>query len=78
MALDHLITEKDNQTVCPVRVATLITGVLYHGAAAYGFWSHSLSVDINTLGQYMQHMMLLVGVGGTAVGVKSLMKADAS
>lgn len=73
----HILTEADNTTLCPVRVAAFIVGALYHAAAAWGIFHNDLQFDIATLGQYMQHMMTLVGIGGLSVGAKSLMKGDA-
>jgi hypothetical protein len=77
MQATDLLTESDNQTICPVRAATAVAGALYHAAAAYGVYAGSVHIDIASLGQYMNHMMTLVGVGGGAIGAKSVMKGDA-
>lgn len=75
--LTHLLTEKDNRTMCPVRSATALTAITYHAAAVAGVVLGQVHLDIATLGQYLQHMATLIGVGGTTVGVKSALKADA-
>ena len=75
--LQHALTEKDNATFCPVRIGGVTTGVLYHIAAGVGVLMHSVTLDMASLGMYIQHMMTLVGVSGATIGVKSVMKADA-
>jgi hypothetical protein len=76
-ALKKMLTEGDNTTPCPVRVATAITAFLYHAGATVGLVMHDMHLDMATLGQYIQHMALLIGAGGGTVGLKSALKADA-
>jgi hypothetical protein len=76
--MKKLFSEADNQTPCPVRVAAGISNVIYHLAAVAGICMGSIHLDISTLGQYLQHMATLIGVGGVSVGAKSIMKADAN
>ena len=76
--LKHMLTEGDNSTFCPVRVATAIVGVIYHAAAVAGIYFDAIHLDIVTLGQYLQHMVTMIVGGGATVGVKSVLKADAS
>jgi hypothetical protein len=73
-----LFTEPDNQTPCPVRVLTGIAALTYHAGAAAGICVGALHLDIATLGAYLQHMAMLIGVGGASVGAKSVLKGDAS
>ena len=75
--LANVLTEGDNKTHCPVRLGTSISAALYHVAAVVGAYMGSIHIDIATLGQYLQHMSLLFGVTGLAVGAKAIMGADA-
>lgn len=76
-AFKDVFTERDGETLCPVRVGSGLAGMVYHAAAVLGFSIGDIHLDINTLGTYLQHMVLLIGVGGATVGAKSLMKGDA-
>ena len=71
------ITERDNATACPVRVSVVATGLLYHVGAIVGIALHSMTLDMATLGLYVQHMGMLAGIAGGAIGVKSALKGDA-
>ncbi len=75
--LKHILTESDNATACPVRVGSGVVGLIYHAAAGAGVYLGSMHIDIVTLGQYMRHMIELVGVAAAGIGVKSAMKGDA-
>jgi len=75
--IQQLITEKNNETVCPVRVATTIAATIYHAAAVAGVYFGSIHIDMAALGQYLTHMVTLIAGGGATVGVKSVLKADA-
>lgn len=75
--IKQLFSEPNNTTPCPVRVLAGVTALTYHASAAAGIWHGSLHLDIATLGAYMQHMTMLIGVGGAAVGAKSVLKGDA-
>jgi hypothetical protein len=73
-----MFTEPDGESFCPVRLAAGLANVTYHAAAAAGIYMGQLHLDIATLGQYLQHMSMLIGVGGVSVGAKSVMKGDTS
>lgn len=73
-----LFTEPDNVTFCPTRIAIGAANLAYHGAAAAGFFVGQLHLDIATLGQYVQHMTMLIGFGTTAIAVKSKAGGDAN
>ena len=73
----NALTERDNATFCPVRLGAFGTALVYHLAAAIGFFFHQLTLDMNTLGLYIQHMSLLGGAMAGGIGVKSLSKSDA-
>lgn len=73
-----LFSEPDNETPCPVRIATGLTNIVYHVAAMFGIYLGILHLDISTLGMYLQHMATLIGVGSISIGTKSIMKGDAA
>lgn len=75
--LSDMLTERNNSTLCPVRVSAFLTGAVYHVAAVAGFWFNQIHLDATTLGLYIQHMALLSGTVGVAVSVKSAGRADA-
>ena len=77
MGLMNLITEGDNSTVCPVRVGSTIVGFLYHVAIVAGVYLEHLHLDMASLGQYIQHMMVLIGTMAAGIGAKSVLKGDA-
>jgi hypothetical protein len=72
-----MFTEKDNTTPCPVRIAAGAANAVYHFAAIAGIAMGHITLDINTLGLYLQHMSMIIATGGVSVGAKSIMKADA-
>jgi hypothetical protein len=74
---NHLLTESDNSTLCPVRVLTATTAFLYHVAALAGFFLGSVHLDISTLGQYITHLTTLIAGGGATVGIKALTGGNA-
>ena len=76
--LGQVFTEKDNTTLCPVRIGSGIVAFVYHAVAGVGVYMGSVHYDLSDLGQYIQHMMMLIGISGATVGVKSAMKADAA
>ncbi len=76
--LKHTMTERDNATYCPVRLSTLGVGLTYHAVSAWMLINGSVHLDMGTLGQYVHHMVTLIGVGGATVGAKSMFGGDAS
>ena len=77
MKLANLITEPDNVTLCPVRVVVGLGVIAYHAAALWGLYSGSIKVEMHDLTEYVQHISTFAGIGGLAIGGKSLMKGDA-
>ena len=75
--LTHIVTESDNQTVCPVRIIYFAGVVFYHLFLAVASVTGFLHLDIDTLGQYVKHIVEFGGAAGASIGAKSLMKGDA-
>lgn len=73
----NAMTEGDNATHCPVRLGAFGTGVVYHAAAAWMVLGQHTHIDMAVLGQYVQHMGLLVAATAGGVGAKALLHADA-
>lgn len=73
----HLLTEKDNITFCPVRMLFMFSGASYHAGFFSGILMHQIVLSMATLGDYTQHLSILLGAGAASVGAKSLLKADA-
>lgn len=76
--IKQMLTERDNATTCPVRVIIALGVVIYHLGAGFGVALGSIHIGMAELGQYVQHMMTVVGVSGGALGVKSVLKGDAA
>lgn len=72
-----MLSEGDNETLCPIRVGGGIMIAVYHAAAVGGLITHALALDWAALGQYVNHMTQMIGAAAASVGAKSLMKADA-
>ena len=77
MKLSNLITEPDNVTLCPVRLIVWIGVAGYHLGILWGVYAAAIKADMPSIGLYVQHIVTLAGIGGLAVGGKSLMKGDA-
>jgi biotin transporter BioY len=75
--IKRMLTEKDNVTQCPVRMGVVGTGVMYHVGAAWMVMGQHAALDMTLLGQYIHHMSELALASATAIGAKSVMKADA-
>lgn len=73
----NIFTEANNTTWCPVRVATALTGIIYHVLMVLGIFVGEIHVNVEFINSYLQQMTLFIGAGGLSVGVKSIMKADA-
>ncbi len=77
MKWPKILTESDNVTPCPVRIGTTIATALYHLGVLVGMDLGTIGITMTTMGLYVNQVMTLLGVGGTVVGVKSVLKADA-
>lgn len=73
----QILTERDNATVCPVRVILLGAIVVYHVAAVVGVCIGQLRIDMPSLGDYLQHMSIVMLAAGGSIGAKSALKGDA-
>lgn len=71
------ITERDNSTICPIRVVGAGVFSIYHAAVLAGVAVHSIPLDITSAGEYLKHMMAFMGTLGFSVGTKSMLGADA-
>jgi hypothetical protein len=72
-----LFTEPNGSTWCPARVAVGLAAVSYHLAILAGLTLGQIRLDISTLGQYLNHLTLLIGAGTGAVCLKSRLGGDA-
>lgn len=73
----QMLTERDNATVCPVRVILVGAIAVYHLAAVVGVCIGQMRLDMPSLGDYLQHMCLVMGAAGGSIGVKSVLRGDA-
>ncbi len=73
----QMLTERDNSTVCPVRVILLGAIVVYHVAAIVGVCLGQMHLDMPALGDYLQHMSVVMLAAGGSIGAKSVLKGDA-
>ena len=71
-------TEGDNTTTCPVRLGAIGTALVYHVAATYMVFGQKTAIDAVLLGQYIQHMAMLIGVTAGGIGAKAVLKGDAA
>lgn len=74
MKLTNLWTERDNDTLCPVKIGGWLSCVGYHAGAVFGFFSGAIHADIATLGQYVLHMGSLFASMGVASGIRTTLK----
>lgn len=72
----NMMTEKDNSTVCPVRVGFIVVGVLYHVASFFMVMEQKFQLDMATMGQYVNHMIQLLGAGAVSITAKAALKGD--
>lgn len=77
MKLSNLLTEPDNVTLCPVRVILMLGIIGYAAGAVMGFLDGALKADIDTLGQFVKHVVMFITGGGASIGIKSGFKGDA-
>lgn len=75
--IKDILTEKDGESACPIRVFGVAVGVVYHIGAAWMVFAQRLPLTIDVLGSYIQHMSMLSGISAMGIGAKSIMKADA-
>ena len=76
-ALKNMLTEANNTTFCPVRLAGAATFVGYHGAAVAGLVLGVIHFDMDALGKYVTHMIELFGALGVIVTGKTRVGGDA-
>jgi hypothetical protein len=74
----QIFTEPDGATLCPTRVAGGLAISGYHGLLGFMLAHQHYMLTIADLGQYSQHMTILGSAVGVAVGIKSVLKGDAS
>ena len=60
-----------------MRLGSIGVALVYHVAAMWMVFGQHTTVDMGTLGAYVQHMCYLIGTAGAAIGVKSVLKGDA-
>lgn len=67
----------DDITPCPVRVVAAMTVIVYHCGIIYIVGVEHAHVVFDMLSEYIKDMMILAGVLGPAIGVKSYLRGDA-
>ena len=75
--LKNLLTERDGESYCPVRVGIAGAGLVYHAGLVFMVLRQHAAIDMAMLGAYVQQVCTLVGTAALGIGAKSAMKGDA-